>query len=287
MEVHLRSVHADVGDGSPWCNYVLAKPERSRYADRLDRSINASPPGQPHDRFRCFAVATVYSCCSAKTLRYHETIVVDIGHYDFRRRKELCRKQSREPDRSCTNNCNSGSWLNFTVEHAALKACRQDVAQHDQRFLIGIVRDPVQTRVSVGNAHILGLCPVDGVAENPSAVDTMRVHALSAILAFPACADARNENPFSWFECRDSWPNGFNETYAFVTEHATWSARGDIALEDVKVGTADSGLGNLNNRICWLRNCRLWPLFEGLFSWALKYQCLHKRCPCHSSAIDV
>src|SRR4030088_3125803 len=83
----------------------------------------------------------------------------------------------------------------------------------------------------------------------------------------------------SWFECRDSWPNGFNETYAFVTEHATWSARGDIALEDVKVDTADSGLGDLDNRICWLRNCRLRPLFEGLFSRALKYQCLHKRCP--------
>src|SRR5882724_235637 len=230
MEVHLRSVHADVGNGSPWRNYIFAKPERSWYADRLDCSINASPSSQPHDRFSCLAITTVHSCCSAEALRYGETIVVDIDHYNVRWRKELCRKQSRQSDRSCAHNCNSCSRLNFAVEHTALKACRQNVAQHDQRFLVGIVRDSVETRVSVGNAHILGLRPVDGVAENPSAADTMRVHTLSAILASPACADARNEDPFSWFECRDSWTNGFNETYALVTEHATWLACGDIAL---------------------------------------------------------
>lgn len=63
----------------------------------------------------------------------------------------------------------------------------------------------------------------------------MRVHTLSAIFAFPTCADTRNEDPFSRLECRDTWTNGFNETYAFVTEHATWLACGDMALEDVKV----------------------------------------------------
>src|SRR4030088_1413420 len=194
MEVHLRSVDADVGNGSPWCNSVLTKPERSRYSNRLDCSIDTSPTTQPHDGLGCFAVATVHSGCGAEALRYPETIVVDIDHYYLRRRKELCRKQSRKSDRSCTHNCNSCSRLYFAVEHAALKACRQDVSQHDQRFLVGIVRYSVETRVGIGNAHILGLRPVDGVAENPSAVDTMRVHTLSAILAFPTCADARNED---------------------------------------------------------------------------------------------
>jgi hypothetical protein len=93
----------------------------------------------------------------------------------------------------------------------------------------------------------------------------MRVHTLSAILAFTTCADTRNEDPFSRFECYDSWTNGFNETYALVTEYATWPACGDIALEDVKVGTANCSLGDLNNRVCRLGNCRLWSLLDGLF----------------------
>src|SRR5258705_3781136 len=100
MEVPLRSVHADVGNGSSWCNYIFAEPERSWHADRLDCSINASPSSQPHDRFCCFAVTTAHSSCSAEALRYRETIVVDIDHYDVRRQKELCRKESRESDRS-------------------------------------------------------------------------------------------------------------------------------------------------------------------------------------------
>src|SRR3981081_1873078 len=113
MEVHLRSVHADVGNGSPWGNYIFAKPERTWYADRLDCSVNASPTTQPHDGLCCFAVTTVHSGCGAEALRYPETIVVDIDHYDLRRRQELCRKQSRESDRSCTHNRNSCSRLDL------------------------------------------------------------------------------------------------------------------------------------------------------------------------------
>src|SRR5258708_31497164 len=128
MKVHLRSVHADVGNGSPRCNDIFAKLESSWYADCLDCSINASPSSQRHDWFFGFAVATAHSCCSTETLRYRETIVVDIDHYDVRRREKLCRKESCESDRSCTHNCNSCSRLNFAVEHAAFKACRQYVA---------------------------------------------------------------------------------------------------------------------------------------------------------------
>src|SRR4030081_3380825 len=122
MEVHLRPVHADVGNGPPWCNDIFAKSERSRDADRLDCSINASPSSQPHDRFGRFAVTTAHSCCSAEALRYRETIVVDIDHYDVRRRKALCRKESCESDRSAPTISTVAPGCIFAVEHATLKA---------------------------------------------------------------------------------------------------------------------------------------------------------------------
>src|SRR4030088_1486122 len=100
MEVHLRSVHADVGNGSPWCNSVLAKPEGSRYSNRLDCSIDTSPTTQPHDGLGCFAVAIVHSGCGAEALRYPETIVVDIDDNELARRNELCLKATLHSVRS-------------------------------------------------------------------------------------------------------------------------------------------------------------------------------------------
>ena len=49
----------------------------------------------------------------------------------------------------------------LAVEHAALEAGRQDVAQHDQRLFVGALGNRVQAGVGMGNAHELGLRAVD------------------------------------------------------------------------------------------------------------------------------
>ena len=65
----------------------------------------------------------------------------------------------------------------LAVEHAAFEAGRQDVAEHDQRLLVGAVGDGIEAGVGVGDAHVLRLGAVDGVAEDPAAGRAVRVHA--------------------------------------------------------------------------------------------------------------
>ena len=59
--------------------------------------------------------------------------------------------------------------LDLPVQHTALKACGQDVAQQDQRFLVHALGQVMQAGIGMGNADILGLGTVYGVAQNPAA----------------------------------------------------------------------------------------------------------------------
>jgi hypothetical protein len=46
----------------------------------------------------------------------------------------------------------------------------------------------------VWDAHVLGLCSVDSVAQNPAAVSTMGIHASFAEVALQAGGDARDDD---------------------------------------------------------------------------------------------
>ena len=75
----------------------------------------------------------------AETLRHFKAIVVEIDHDDLGRRVELGGEQRREPDRPRTDDRHGAARLHLAVEHAALEAGRQDVAQHHQRLFVGAV----------------------------------------------------------------------------------------------------------------------------------------------------
>ena len=91
-------------------------------------SIAVSTPRPPVSRMIASAalpsllLTAAHSCCSAEARRYRETIVVDIDHYDVKRRKELCRKESRESDRSAPTIATVAPGCIFAVEHATLKS---------------------------------------------------------------------------------------------------------------------------------------------------------------------
>ena len=93
------------------------------------------------------------------------------------RRVELRRQQRREADRTGADDRDRAARLYLAVEHAALEAGRQDVAQHDQRLFVGAAGDRVEAGVGVGRADVFGLRAVDLVAENPAAGRAVRVHA--------------------------------------------------------------------------------------------------------------
>ena len=113
----------------------------------------------------------------AEALGDFQAIVVEIDHDDLGRRIELRGQQRRQPDRAGADDRHGVARLHLAVEHAALEAGRQDVAEHHQRFFVGAVGNRIEAGVGVRNANELGLRAVDGVAEDPAAGRAVREHA--------------------------------------------------------------------------------------------------------------
>ena len=105
----------------------------------------------------------------AEFLGHRQPVVVEIDRDDFGRRVELRGEKRGEPDRPDTHDRHDAAWLNLAVEHAALKAGRQDVAEHHQRLFVRSFGNRIKARVGKRRADELGLRPVDLVAENPAA----------------------------------------------------------------------------------------------------------------------
>ena len=165
---------------------------------------------------------------------------------------------------------------NLAVEHAALEAGRQDVAQHHQRLFVRAGRNWIEAGIRIGNADELGLGAVDGVAEDPAAGGAMRVHLLPAIFAFAAGADAGDQDTVSRLECRDGCSDLVDDADAFVAENAAGLAGRHVALEDVQVGAADRRFSDLDDRVRRCRNFRFGTVFEGFLPRPLINEGFHR-----------
>ena len=144
----------------------------------------------------------------------------------------------------------------LAVEHAAFEAGGQDVAQHHQRLLVGARGNRIEAGVGVGDADIFGLGAVDLVAQDPAAGRAMGVHPPAAILAFAAGGDAGDEDAVAGLERGHAGADLVDHAHAFMAQDAAGRAGRHIALEDVQIGAADRGLGDLRR---WRRSVRRSP----------------------------
>ena len=214
-----------------------------------------------------------------KRLATAKAIVVEIDHDDLGRRVELGGEQSREPNRSRAHDRHGAARRNLAVEHAALEAGRQDVAEHHQRFFVGAVGDRIEAVVRVGNADELGLGAVDCVAEDPTAGRAVRKHLLAAIFAFAAGANAGNQNMVSRIERSHGRPNFLDDADALMAKNAAGLASRDVAFKDVQVGAANRRFGDFDDRVGRRRDVRLWAVFQGFLARALINERFHQlRC---------
>jgi hypothetical protein len=170
---------------------------------------------------------------SAEVRRHFQAIVVEINHDDLGRREELRSEQGRKPNRPRADNGDRASGLNLAVEHPTFEPCRQDVAEHYERFFIRPFGNRIEASICVGSADEFSLCAVDAVAEDPAAGRAVRVHLFSAINAFATGAHTRDEDMIAWFERRDGRPDLVNNANALMTQNAAGLASRDVTLEDV------------------------------------------------------
>ena len=75
-----------------------------------------------------------------------------------------------------------------------------------------------------GNPDVLGLRPVDRVAENPAASRAVRVHAAAAVLAFATRGDAGNQNVITRMEGGYAGSDVLDDTNSLMAENAARQA---------------------------------------------------------------
>ena len=247
------------------------------YAHRFNRSIDATPRCEFHDRLHRIAVGVVDHRGRTETLRGLQPAVVQIDHDDFGGRIEAGCEQRGEPDRPAADNSHGTTRLHFPIEHTALEARRQDIAQHHESLFVGIVGNAVKTGIRMRDPDEFRLRAVDLVAENPSAGDAMGIHELAAVHALSACADARNQDAFTWLERRDACADLIDYPGTFMAEHAAGLTGRDIALENMQIRAANRRLTDLDDGVGGRLDLWFGPFFNGLLARTKINECFHCR----------
>ena len=106
--------------------------------------------------------------------------------------------------------------LHLAVQHAALEAGRQNVAEHDERLFIAAGGKVVETHVGMRDAHQFRLRAVDRVAEDPAPGGAVGIHLLAAILHIATGADAGDQDMVSRLERGDGRANLVDNTDALM-----------------------------------------------------------------------
>src|SRR5580693_6175520 len=118
----------------------------------------------------------------------------------------------------------------------------------------------------MGDAHKFCLRSVDRISKNPSSGRAMRIHAAPAVIALAACRDAGNQNAVALFERRYPATHAVDHTDALMAEDASRFAGGNVALQDMKVGSTNRRLYDLHDGAGRRLDVRLGPVFEKLLS---------------------
>ena len=132
VQLHGLAVHAHVGDASAGRHDGLADVEGRRDAHGLDGHVDAGAAREVHDLLHRLAVATRSTVRVAPRLPATcRRFVVEVDHDDLGRRVELRRQQRGQADGPGAHDGHRVARLHLAVQHAALEAGGEDVAQHD------------------------------------------------------------------------------------------------------------------------------------------------------------
>jgi hypothetical protein len=162
------------------------------------------------------------------------------------------------------------------VEDPDLVARGQDVGQHEDLLVGGTRRDLVGGRVGEGDAHVLGLGAVGGVAEDPAAAaEALAVAAFPAEAARAARGDARHEHPVTGLDRLDGVADRLDRPDGFVAEDPPVGHRGDVAFEDVEIGAADRHGVDADDGVGVVDDRGLGHIFPSLLTRPVIHECLH------------
>lgn len=200
------AVDADVGDGAAGGDEVLGHLEGDGEADGLDDGVAARVAGQAHDGLLGRRLAAVDRVVRPELLGHAQPVGILVDDDEQAGRVQLGRHQGRQPDGARAHDGHRRPGLHLAVQHAALEPRGQDVGQHDEALLVHARRHVVQPAVRQRDPHVLGLRPVDRVAQDPAALDAVAVHAPPTVVARRTARDAVDEYVVAFLEPRHRGP---------------------------------------------------------------------------------
>ena len=239
--------------------------ERGRYADRFDGDVGTESTGQRPDDLQRILAGVVDGDVGAERLRRVEPAVGQVDRDDRRRAVQPRADDRGEPDRAGADDGDDVARADLTVEHADLVAGRQDVGQHQHRFVADAGRDRVGRQIGERDPHELGLRAVDLVAEDPAAAaEALAGVALPAVLARAARRDARHEHAVADLHTARAVADRHDRADRLVAEDATVGHRRHVALHDVQIGAADRRRLDPHDRVGAVDDHRIGDLFPCL-----------------------
>src|SRR5208283_848722 len=275
LQLHGLAVDSHVRDASAGCDHGLADVEGSRKSHGLDGHVDAGPLRQFHHFMNGVSIGAVDQSGCSELLGDCEALFVQVDHEDRGRRIKLRRQQNRESDRPRAYDGDRVPGLYLSVQDTALKTSRQNIAKHHHGFFITAGREVVETAIGVRDAHVLGLSSVEGVAQDPAAVSTVGIHALSAEIALQACGHARDDDLVSNVKLRDAHADVLDYTDALVAENAAIGHGWEISLQNVKIGSANRRGGKPNDGIARILDDRARLVLPGTLARTVIDQGLH------------
>jgi hypothetical protein len=163
----------------------------------------------------------------------------------------------READGSGADDGHDVARRDAAVEDTHLVGRRQDVGQHEELVVGDPGRHRVGRRVDKRHAHLLGLGPVDVVAEDPaSSFETLPEAVLAAEAASSTGRDARDQHPVARLEVPYGGPDlDVDGPDGLMAEDPAGGHLGEVALEDVQVAAADGRGVNRDDGIGGVDQC--------------------------------
>ncbi len=172
----------------------------------------------------------------AEELGCVETGVSQVDGDDVARRVQLSSEYGGQSDRTGSDHGHRVAGLHVPVQDPDLERGGKDVGQHQDLLVACPLRQFVRRGVGEGHPDELGLRPIDEVTQDPATTaEALAVAAFPAESAPSTGADARHEDPISGHHGRDGCTDRLDGTDRFVTEDASFSDFGHIALQNVEV----------------------------------------------------
>src|SRR5580693_4561870 len=265
------AVHADVRDPATRPDQLDRHLEGGREPDGFDGHVRAEPPGQvpgqvPDDLQRVLA-GVVHDHVGAEVLGRFQPGVGQVDRDDVARAEQLRAGDRGQADRARADYGDEITRADVAVEHADLVAGGQDIGQHKGLLVAEAAGNRVGGGVGERHADVLGLGAVDLVAEDPAAgAQALPVAAFAAEPAGPAGADAGDQHAVTVRQRPHAGAGLDDGPDGLVAEDPALADRGDIALENVQVGTADGGRVDPDDDIVIAGDLWVWYLFPGLLA---------------------